>query len=86
VPFGRLVSVQVLDVAYEPVDVPGLPRLEPGAAVMVRIELWAPEGQPPLVIHHTAHVVRTGGGWRWMLPAPTFDDYRADRCAADPSA
>lgn len=86
VPFADVASVRVLAVRHETVAVVGSPRPERGATVLLRIELWRPEGAPPVVITPTTHAAHTAGGWRWLLPAHRFEDYRADRCPADPTA
>jgi hypothetical protein len=85
-PFADVESVRVLAVRRETVAVPGLRRSARGAAISLRIELWAPAGAAPVVVTPITHAVRTAEGWRWVLPAPRFEDYRADRCPADPAA
>lgn len=85
-PFGDVESVRVLAVRLGAVEVPGLRTPAPGAAISLRIRLWTPPGAPPVVVTPVTHAVRTAEGWRWLLPPQRFEDYRADRCPADPAA
>jgi hypothetical protein len=85
-PFGDVESVRVLSVRPARVEVPGLLTPASGASIALRIRLWSPAGQPPVVVTPTTHAARTPEGWRWILPAQRFEEYRAGHCPADPAA
>jgi len=78
---GNVRSLTVAWVADESVAVAGLPGQTATKAVAVRLVITdavVPEG---VVIEHVVHVVRSGAGWAWILPAARYDSYRAGACA-----
>ena len=77
---GHVRSLTVAWVADESVAVAGLPGKTATKAVDVRLviaDAVVPEG---VVVEHVVHVVRSGDGWAWILPAARYESYRAGGC------
>jgi hypothetical protein len=72
---GRVHSIRVLGRRPEKTVIPALGSTDT-EAVTLRIVFE----QTGVTVDHVVHVVRSDGGWRWVLPRARYETYAAHRC------
>ena len=77
---GHVVSVEVVDVRDEDIEVAGVEGRTASHAVEVRTVIADPVVPEGVAVDQTVHAVAADGRWAWILPGRRFVAFAAGRC------